>query len=1000
MMKKLIILSSLATIVIVAALLFIVTSHPKGALKYKPIGLNIFSKEGKKGEIDGAVKYLAEIKNNQITKRLEMSDVNRAIEQILRLPQAKANKVEWKEMGPDNIGGRTRSIFFDIRDPNLQTLYAGAVSGGLWKSTTGGSSWFRVPLTQKNGNIFSNFENININCMAQGPDSTIYLGTGEQLANAYGTGTITSTGFQGNGIYYSIKSKKNIDSFVYLPSTKGNANFQFVNKIVVNTKSKYIYAATGNGLFVSKDKGTIWTYAIKSGSTPVTGGCTEVKIASDQTTIITANTTTTQEGVVETFCYVSTDGGTTFVKKTALPSTNIRRIEFAFAPSDPNYVYAQLANTSGHLAGIYRSKDKGNTWSLIGPGDSKIFIMFGANGQGWYDNVIAVFPDNPNRILAAGVTLYEWQEGKTWVEKTGGVSVHSDIHAIVFHPKNPKIYYIGTDGGVYRTRDAGETYESLNLNYSVTQFYAMANSGTDEVMGGTQDNGTPYINHKYNTDRGAYQVGGGDGGWCSFSLINPSALYLSIYYSTVLRTPDKTTGYAWQAPTDWYGGNFKNKWGMLSYGEDTNKDGTPDNYGTTFVTKCLMWETFNDNFSKENVSFKADKDYVKGDIITLRSNNNSFPFDYTIQSALPKDSTIKIKDKIQSRFFIAMNTILGNSIWMTKGAADFSRTPQWYKIAGSDIQGGAISTLSISKDGNHLFVGTNGGSIYRISNLRFAYDSLTAESRYKVTSFTKLTNSEADGRVIASISVDPRNAAHIIVSLGNYGNSRYIYESKNALDLEPTFALKQGNLPYMPAYSSLIEMNNSKVVFVGTEYGVYKTDNIDASEPVWEEQNIGMERVPTFMLRQQIYKYDGDYAPTGSTPPYTRIKENAGKQNVTNYGVIYAATYGRGIFKTSEYSVQVGINENMVKDNQTGLNVYPNPVKDNLNIAFTLSSSSNVLISVYDMNGKRVKNVNLTDLHIGPNKATINVSDIAKGTYIINLIAGKESASSKVVILK
>ena len=1011
MRKSILISISIGLIILFVSAQIINTFRKKPDLKYKPNSeLSNFGKEeGEEQQIGDAVKYLSQMKNNQVTGRLDMSDVNNAIQQILNLPSLKStNSVNWKEMGPDNIGGRTRAILFDIRDGSLQTLYAGGVSGGLWKSTSLGSSWKKIVLTQKSGFI----ENINIDCIAQGPDSTIYIGTGEEMAVPGGTGS--NTGFVGNGIYYLIKSQKNQDSFVFMPSTHNVSGWEFVNKLAVNQKNGWIFAATGVGLMVSKNKGTSWTRAITITGTP-NAKSTDVKIGTDQMTVVAA------VGDQQEFCFVSTDGGATFTKKTTgLPTSDVRRIEFGIAPSDPNIIYALIANNAGLLGGVYQSLDRGNTWTEIGPGGSQTFQIFGANGQGWYDNVIAVFPNNSKRILAAGVDLYEWQENKTWLKKTYSSSypIHADMHTIVFHPKNPNMYFIGTDGGVYRTIDAGDTYASINLNYNVTQFYALAISpdlsdtitkypkliikNIDEVMGGTQDNGTPYITQKFNGDMGAVQAAGGDGGWSSFSMINPNALYVSLYYSTVYRNPDKSSAYSWQSSNDWYGGNFKNKWGMLGYGTDKNSDGIPDNYGSIFVSQFLLWETFNDIFSKDYVTYKAEKNDTLGQTVIVRSKNNNFPFDYVLQKKLDKDSSIQVLDKIQSIFVMPLD----NHIWMTKGACDFSITPKWFEIANLPTTGGLCRTMAMSKDGNNLFIGTDFGNIYRISNLRFAYDSLTASyhSKYDLISITQLSGFSSTSRTVTSISVDPTDASHIIVTLGNYGNQQYIYESTNALDKAPILTDKTGNLPKMPVYASLIEMHNRNLVFVGTEFGTYMTKNISVATPQWEEANFDpkhMERVPTFMLRQQINKYDGDYAPTGvAAYPFKKIKHNVYVQNVNNYGDIYAATHGRGIYKTDQYhDFVLGIDNNKPKsENKPELKVYPNPASDNINISFVLPKPSNVSIRIYDMKGREVKLVNHTNKSFGANNTAIDVRGLSKGTYIVNLTAGEHSVSSKIII--
>lgn len=93
----------------------------------------------------GAKEYLALIRNNQQTGVLNPHDVIAARKQIEEQAMLKSGNsntdLNWIEMGPDNIGGRTRAVIFDNRDANANTLYAGSVTGGLFKSTNLGSSW-------------------------------------------------------------------------------------------------------------------------------------------------------------------------------------------------------------------------------------------------------------------------------------------------------------------------------------------------------------------------------------------------------------------------------------------------------------------------------------------------------------------------------------------------------------------------------------------------------------------------------------------------------------------------------------------------------------------------------------------------------------------------------------------------------------------------------------------------------------------------------------------
>jgi hypothetical protein len=293
--------------------------------------------------------------------------------------------------------------------------------------------------------------------------------------------------------------------------------------------------------------------------------------------------------------------------------------------------------------------------------------------------------------------------------------------------------------------------------------------------------------------------------------------------------------------------------------------------------------------------------------------------------------------------------------------------------------------MTLSHDGNYLYVGTIAGALYRISNLRLANDSISADAgttalpnAYSVVE-TKQLNINSSGRAITSIAVDQNDANNVIVTLGNYGNTIYVYYSSNALDNAPAFAAKQGNLPAMPVYSSLIPLDHSGTVIIGTEYGVYSTENISSTSPVWTNENTGLSNVPVFMLRQQTYNYPG----------------------VTNYGTIYIGTHGRGTFECTKYS-SINDPDQPASSSYTSLpfnvSLYPNPVVNNATLSFTLPRTGNVNAKVYDMSGKIVKSIDMSQFSEGHHTYTINFSDLRKGTYIVHLVSGELSAGTKFLI--
>ena len=189
--------------------------------------------------------------------------------------------------------------------------------------------------------------------------------------------------------------------------------------------------------------------------------------------------------------------------------------------------------------------------------------------------------------------------------------------------------------------------------------------------------------------------------------------------------------------------------------------------------------------------------------------------------------------------------------------------------------------------------------------------------------------------------------------------------------------------PAMPVYASVIPIFNSGTVLIGTEYGIYSTENITAASPQWSDENTGLDHVPVYMLRQQQYSYWDD--------------KNC---QVKNYGTIYAGTHGRGIFECTKYT---SINDHYQQETSgvyipMSVSIYPNPVSDNATLSFTLPKIGNVKAKVFDMSGKIVKSIDMSELSKGYHTYTVNFSDLRKGTYIVNLVSGELSAIAKFLI--
>ncbi len=739
--------------------------------------------------ICGAIEWRMLQRNEFGTGALDIRYVTEAREYARQYNMAKfeASDIKWDERGPDNQGGRTRAFLID--KDNHNRMYAAGVAGGIWYSNNAGQSWFVVD---------DFMDNIIISSITQAANGVIYVGTGEDFAPLTGCEN-GSTGFEGYGMY---KSTDGGQTFQHMESTWGNTALQntwiFVQEVAAHpTNANRIYAATKRGLQVSDDGGDTWFNPVKNaGGSPNTATAQDVVVASDGTVL----------AVVGNRVYVSPNGNEdTFELKSGIAegliSTSSGRIEVAISPSDPNYMYASSATSSGALAGIYQSTDKGQTWELIGPGGSSFFQPYGT--QGTYNNAIRVDATNPDKILLGGINVWKWATGQTWTELTQWFFsplsenyVHADVHAFVYHPTQPNRVYVTNDGGVGYSTDGGETWSVLNRNYVTTQFYTIACAAVDVVMGGTQDNGTLVVGLPGNTEMSSIEVSGGDGAGCAFSNIEPSVLFTSSQNGSLQRSPNEGSSFDY-----FYGENIADLENGLNFNTGIS---------APFINPIAYWEGFNNDGS-------------------------------------PADTCMAVA-------FAGGN----GGIFITREALRFDRVPEWYRVMGSIS--GFPNVIKFSDDGDVVLLGTTGGKLYRVTNLLQARDSITGNFNSS-GALVESAQIASYSQCITGIDIHPTDHNKVLITLGSYGNTSYVRYSTNAMAADPNdvnFNSKQGSAPRFPFYSCIIDVTNPNRVFVGTEGGVYMAENINAGSPQWVPvfgPDNGLANVPVYDMVQQRLPY-------------------------------------------------------------------------------------------------------------------------------------------------
>lgn len=458
----------------------------------------------------------------------------------------------WVPLAPKNFGGRILSLAFHPTNQNI--MWVGSASGGLWKTTNGGNgaadgiNWTNVP---------TGFPVLGISAIAVNPANAneLYLGTGE----VYNSG---GAGYQG----HNDRTFRGSYGIGILKTTDGGAtwskaldftysNLKGVADIVINPlRPATIYAATTDGVYRSNNSGSTWRLihsipmamdiCLKPGDTSsLFVGC--------------GNFGSAGNGI-----YRSTNAGAStpsFTKLTSgLPTTITGMIRLHISPNNPSKVYASIGKSPGSTAssGLYSSTNSGTSWSRA---STTAYI----NNQGWYAHDVVASPANANTIYVAEMDMYKstagggtlskisdwslWDFNNTSVgtlnEGTTTRYVHADIHRLYVSPFNSSTIFACTDGGLFRTTNAGSSFVGLNGGLQTAQIYAnMATSAINPnfMICGLQDNAT----FVYDGQPGCRRKIGGDGFSAAIDPTNDNICFGSLYYFTVYKSTNRASTFS------------------------------------------------------------------------------------------------------------------------------------------------------------------------------------------------------------------------------------------------------------------------------------------------------------------------------------------------------------------------------------------------------------------------------------------------------------------------
>ncbi len=405
---------------------------------------------------------------------------------LMSIPLMWAQKVDMdifknmkaRAIGPAAMSGRITAI--DVVESNPEIIFAGAASGGVWRTTGGGLEWEPVFDDQAVQGIGA------IDIYQKNPD-VIWVGTGE--------GNPRNSVSSGYGVYKSIdggdtwelmglEKTRNIHRIIIHPDDP--------NTVLVGAIGSPWGEHDERGVYKTTDGGKTWNQVLFTNN--LSGVSDMVADPSNPEKIFVSMWEhkrwpwTFKSGGEGSGIYMTLDGGDTWKNisgENGLPSGDYGRIGLAIANSNPNYVYALIENKAN---GLWRSTDGGKSWEKRASSAEQGNM----GNRPFYYSSIYVDTKNENRLYSLYSSVSRSEDGgKSWEVIIPYSGVHPDHHAWWIHPEDPSFMVEGNDGGLNITRDMGETWR-FTQKIPVGQFYHVNvdNEMPYNLYGGMQDNGS------------------------------------------------------------------------------------------------------------------------------------------------------------------------------------------------------------------------------------------------------------------------------------------------------------------------------------------------------------------------------------------------------------------------------------------------------------------------------------------------------------------------------
>lgn len=537
-----------------------------------------------------------------------------------------------RNIGSATMSGRISALTAVRRKDGALTIWVGAASGGVWKSTDGGTTFrpkFDKQPVQSIGAIALNPSN----------QDDIWVGTGE----AWTRNSVSI----GDGVYRSSdggESWKNVGLPQSERIVKLNVDPRNGETVLACVTGKLWSDSAERGVYRTTDGGKTWSLVLKGGN--LSSGCGGMSVDAKNPDVVFASLWDFRrkgwtfrsggegpDAPSGSGLYRSADGGRTWKEITGggLPAKPYGRIAVTVAPSDSKVVYAFV---EGVKSALYRSADGGSTWERRDDSQMMVWRPF------YFANLI-VDPNNPDRLFKTNLRLIQSTDGGKTFSGTG--NTHADFHDVWIDPNDSKNVIAGDDGGIWYSKDGAESWWKGH-NLPISQFYHVSIDDQDpyQVYGGLQDNSSWVGDSSYPggiTNSRWENLYGGDGFWVFSDPSDRNFTYAEYQGGNLARIDRRTLDSRDIQPRPNDGEKLRWNW-------NTPLHLSPNEKGTLYMGAQFLFRTRNQGQTWDRISPdlttndpKKQQQELSGGITVDNSSAEMHTTIYTISES-PKDGKV------------------------------------------------------------------------------------------------------------------------------------------------------------------------------------------------------------------------------------------------------------------------------------------------------------------------------------------------------------------------